>query len=246
MKKLLLTLTMILSVMALSAQIFTVTEKESGNVVENGASYYIYNVNGDEAWELAEEFTVTANEDVRLIGEKVEMQVVENSSNFICFGQCLLPWIYVSDPFPMAAGETADFSAHYSYTNFMEEVAGHEQIMKYYIYPANDPDNKFVINITFKFSLNGVEDVNYVSAFSNAYPTPASNVVNFDYSFNAGVSSAMVAVYNIMGQEVLRSDISGTNGKLSINVSDLADGVYFYSLVVNGKTEKSSKLVVRH
>ena len=245
MKKLLLTLTMIVSVMALSAQVFTVTEKD-GTVVENGASYYIYNVNGDEVWELNQEFDITANENVRLIGEKVEEQVVEHSMNYICFGQCLSPEVYVSEPYAMTAGETADFSAHYSYENIMEDVAGHEQIMKYYIYPANDPDNKFVINITFKFSMQGIEDVNNVAEFSNAYPIPASNVVNFDYNFNSGVNSAMVAVYNMMGQEVLRSDISGMSGKLSLSVSDLADGVYFYSLVVNGKTEKSSKLVVRH
>ena len=91
----------------------------------------------------------------------------------------------------------------------------------------------------------GVEDVNNIAEFSNAYPMPASDVVNFDYSFNSDVNSAMVAVYNMMGQEVLRSDISGMSGKHSLNVSDLADGVYFYSLIVNGKTEKSNKLIIR-
>ena len=245
MKKLLLSLTLILSVMALSAQSFTVTEKETGNVVENGATYYIYSDGSSEVYELGMEFLVTANESIRIIGEKVEEQVVEGTLNYICWGQCLSPTVYVSDPYQMGAGETADFSAHYTYRNTMEEVAGLEQIMKYYIYQANDTDKKFVINITFKFSMFGVEDVNNIAEFSNAYPMPASDVVNFDYSFNSDVNSAMVAVYNMMGQEVLRSDISGMSGKHSLNVSDLADGVYFYSLIVNGKTEKSNKLIIR-
>jgi len=246
MKKLLLTLTMIMSVMALSAQIFTVTEKESGNVVENNASYVIYGDGVDTWGELNIEFEVTANEDTRLIGEKVEVQNVENTMNYICFGLCLSPSIYATDPYPMTAGQSVVFSGHYMYSNDINEVLSMEQVMKYYIYPANNPDDKFVINVIFKYSLEGVEDNDAVAEFSNAYPTPASNVVNFDYSFNSSVNSAIVAIYNMMGQEVLRSDISSMTGKLSLNVSDLADGVYFYSLVVNGKTEKSSKLVVRH
>lgn len=231
--------------MALSAQGFTVKEKETGNIVENGASYYVYG-DGEATWgELNIEFDVTANENVRLIGEKVEMQVVENTQNYFCWGNCFLSTVYVSDPVNLDAGQFEVFSMHYMYNDAIEDVAGLEQIMQYYLYPANNPDDIFVINVIFKYSLDGVEDISNIDEFSNAYPMPASNVVNFDYNFASSVD-AEVAIYNMMGQEVLRSDISGTSGKLSLNVSDLADGVYFYSLVVNGKTEKSSKLVVRH
>ena len=245
MKKLFFTLTLILSVLALSAQSFTVTEKGTGNVVESGASYYVFGV-GNDWGEMSIEFDVTANENVRLIGEKVENGHVEGTMNYICWGQCLAPTVNVSDPFNMTEGQIETYSMHYMYENTMEDVLGLEQSMTYYLYPGNDPDNKFIINVIFKYSLDGVEGFNFVEEFSNAYPVPARDVVNFDYSFNTGVSSAVVAVYNMMGQEVLRSDISSMCGKLSLNVSDLADGVYFYILTVNGKTEKSNKLVIRH
>lgn len=247
MKKLLLTLTMILSVMALSAQVFTVTEAETGNVVQNGASYFIYG-EGNEWGEINMEFTITANDTTSIVGEKVEMNVVENTSNWFCWGVCLPSTEFVSRPNELYADASDVFSVHYMFEDgyTMFDVAGYEQVMQYYLYTTDDPDNKFVINVTFKYSLDDVEDINAVEEFSGAYPVPASDVVNFDYSFNSGVNSAMVAVYNMMGQEVLRSDVSGMSGKLSLNVSDLADGVYFYSLIVNGKTEKSSKLVVRH
>ena len=77
------------------------------------------------------------------------------------------------------------------------------------------------------------------------YPVPASNVVNFDYNFPASVNNATIAIYNMMGQEVMRNEISGIQGKASLNVSDLADGVYFYSLIVNGEMAKSSKLIIK-
>lgn len=246
MKKLFFTLALLVSVFALAAQSYTVTEKETGNVVENGANYYVYGDGVATGGELNIEFDVTANENVRLIGEKVEVQVVENTQNYFCWGNCFLSTIYVSDPVSLEEGQMEVFSMHYMYDNVIEDVAGLEQIMQYYLYPANNPDDKFVINVIFKYSLDGVEDISSIGEFSNAYPMPASDVVNFDYNFASSVNSAMVAVYNMMGQEVLRSDISGMSGKLSLNVSDLADGVYFYSLVVNGKVEKSSKLAISH
>lgn len=244
MKKLFFTLALIVSVLTLSAQKFTITEKETGNVVENGANYCVFG-DGVATWgELNIEFDVTANENVRLIGEKVEMQVVENTQNYFCWGNCFLSTVYVSDPVNLDAGQFEVFSMHYMYNDAIEDVAGLEQIMQYYLYPANNPDDKFVINVIFKYSLDGVEDISNIDEFSNAYPMPASNVVNFDYNFASSVD-AEVAIYNMMGQEVMRNRLSGMNGKLSINVSDLTDGVYFYSLIVNGKTEKSNKLVIR-
>lgn len=249
MKKLLLSLTMILSVMALSAQGFTVTEKETGNVVENGASYYIYG-DGSEVWgepggEMQIEFDVTINENMRIAGRKTPTNLVEGTSTWICFGLCLAPSTGVQeiDPLPANEGDIMALSGHYIADDYMT-VLGQEQHLKLEIWDAANPEDVFVINVTFKYSLDGAEEISNVESFSNAYPTPANDVVNFDYRFNEGVNSAMVAVYNMMGQEVLRSDISGMSGKLSLNVSDLADGVYFYSLVVNGKVEKSSKLVV--
>lgn len=242
MKKLLLALTMILSVMSLSAQDFTVTK--DGAVVENGASYNLVG-QGNTAWEeFILGFEVTTNADMGLIAEKVELQVVEGTNNSICLGLCYSPSVYVSPVVEFTAGVPQEYSMHYMYNESMESVAGLEQIMQYYLYTETNPDDKFIINITFKYSLDGVEDYSSSAVFSNAYPMPASDVVNFDYNFASNVD-AQIAIFNMMGQEVMRNEINGMSGKASINVSDLADGVYFYSLIINGKTEKSNKLIIR-
>ena len=245
MKKLLLSLTMVLAMFAASAQNITVTEKETGNVVENGASYVVYG-DGSEAWdvpgdEMFIEFDIVANEDMRLVGKKIENNVVEGSMNYICFGQCLAPFVYETEAIPTAVGDTMLFSAHYMAEEDYLLIAGEEQSMTYEIWDAANPDAKFVINIIFKYSLYGVEEVSAQNVIS-AYPTPATDIINFDYNVNG---RAMVMIYNMMGQEVMRNEIAGQNGTLSMNVSDLSGGVYFYNLVVNGKTEKSNKIVVR-
>ena len=243
MKKLIFTLALIVSVLALSAQSYQVVTSD-GRVVENGESFYIYGDGTATGGELNIEFGVTANENVRLIAEKVEENVVEGTMNFICWGTCLDPSVYVSAPVDLTPGAAPQvFSAHY--LGDVNEVAGLEQIMTYYLYPANAVDDKFIIHVTFKYSLEGIDDNNSVDMFSNAYPVPASNVVNFDYNFPASVNNATIAIYNMMGQEVMRNEISGIQGKASLNVSDLADGVYFYSLIVNGEMAKSSKLIIK-
>ena len=241
MKKLFFTLVLLISVFTLSAQKFRVITTD-GRIVENGESFYVYG-QGNAWGELAIEFGVEALEDVQLIAQKVEIQVVEGTYNMLCLDQCYAPSVYVSPVVNFAANETKDFSMHYQYENAIEDVAGLEQIMEYYLFEEGSHE-QFVINVTFKYSLDGIDDYSSNEVFSNAYPVPASDVVNFDYNF-ASSENAEVAIYNMMGQEVLRNSISGMSGKLSINVSDLTDGVYFYSLIVNGKTEKSSKLIIR-
>ena len=250
MKKLFLAISLIISVFALSAQSFTVNEKESGNVVTSGATYHVWGDGSEFSWgypggQLEAEFIVTATSNIAIVCEKVANNDIPGTTNDFCLGLCFAPSVNVSPAQMMATGETLDFSAHYLAENYFD-VLGMQQSMTYYLYDNNNPEERFVINVIFQYSMEGVEDISGVEEFSNAYPVPASDVVNFDYSFNSNVSNAMVAVYNMMGQEVLRSDINSMSGKLSLNVSDLADGVYFYSLIVNGKTEKSNKLVVRH
>ena len=243
MKKLLLSLSLLISMFAVTAQNIEVFEKETGEKIESGASYVVFG-DGAETWgELSIEFDVMALDRLTLIGEKVENNVIENTLNYICFGQCLSPTMYVSNPTEANPGEPLLFSAHYM-SQTGEPVFG-EQSMTYYIYEKSNPDAKFVINVIFKYSLENISEFNSENVFSNAYPTPASKTVNFDYNFSADVNSAEISICNIMGQEVMRNEINGMSGKASINVSDLTDGVYFYSLIINGKVEKSNKIVVK-
>lgn len=247
MKKLLLSLTMVLAMFAASAQNITVTEKETGNVVENGATYIVFG-DGSELWgeiggEMQIEFNVIANENMRVVARKTPNNpIVEGTSTWLCFGQCLAPstGVQETNPEEMTAGNPMLFSGHYMADDYTM-VLGQEQSVTFELWNAANPDEKFVINVIFKYSLEDVEEIASQNTIS-AYPTPATDVINFDYNVDG---NAMVVIYNMMGQEVMRNEIAGQNGTLSMNVSDLSSGVYFYSLVINGRTEKSSKIVVR-
>ena len=245
MKKLYLAIAFVVSVLSLSAQDFIVTDSE-GVIVESGSTYYVSG-DGSESWgypggELAIEFVVTALTDVTLIGEK-EGTLVDGTYSAICFGLCYAPFVDITDPVELEQGETKEFSMHYTADDYLL-VLGLAQSMTCYIYREDNPGDRFVINVVFKYSLDNVVDYSSSEVFSNAYPVPASDVVNFDYNFASSVN-AEIAIFNMMGQEVLRTAVEGLQGKTSISVSDLPDGVYFFSLIVDGKTEKSSKIIIR-
>ena len=75
----------------------------------------------------------------------------------------------------------------------------------------------------------------------SVYPNPASDLLNINVS-NVG-SNDMIVVYNILGEEVKNETLS--NGLNVLSVSDLNNGVYFYSIVRNNEIVETKKLVVR-
>ena len=248
MKKLIFTLVLLLSVFALSAQSFIVTEKESGNVVETLSTYYVWGDGSEFSWgypggQLEAEFKVEATDNIDIVCAKFENNDIPGTTNDLCLGACYTPTTTVTPPKPMAQGEIWDFSVHYQAEDYLT-VLGQQKSMTYHLYDNNNPEVIFVLNVFFMYSYESINDYSSAEVFSNAYPMPARDVVNFDYNFATSVIGE-VAIFNMMGQEVMRSEISGMQGKASINVSDLADGIYFYSLIINGKTEKSNKLIIR-
>ncbi len=159
-----------------------------------------------------------------------------------CFGKCFGPNV-VTKEFTLEVGETGAFSGHSMLLN--NEPVGTEITIAYTFYDVRNPEKKYTFTINLKYeSTEAIADFNSVDVFSNAYPNPASSTVSFDYNMPYDANSASIAIYNMMGQEVVRQNISIGGSRADINVSDLNEGVYFYSLIVNNKTVKTNKFVV--
>ncbi len=179
--------------------------------------------------------------DLNVIVEKEVVEDLEGTSNFFCWGQCYLFTVFVSDPVPVAANSlnTSDLSFHVMYD---EEVFG-KVWMKFSAYDESNPSERVTINVVFNRSGDGVNETAAVR-FGQAYPNPASSVVNFDYNLNAS-DKASVVVYNLLGQEVTKQQVNALQGRLSISVADLNDGIYFCNLFVNGSAVKTEKFIVK-
>lgn len=78
----------------------------------------------------------------------------------------------------------------------------------------------------------------------NAYPNPAIYNTQIEYSLPAETTSSKIIIRNLLGDVVIEQNIKDLQGKVNISVSELEGGVYFYSLIFNGTTITTRKLII--
>jgi hypothetical protein len=174
--------------------------------------------------------------------KKVELIALHGTVNLFCWGLCFSPEVFVSpDPIVINAGvtNTTDFSGHY----LPNGVVGISTI-RYVFFDANNPSDTVCVNIDFDTYPLGIHNLTGAS-LSGAFPNPADNMVSFTYSVPQN-SMAKVIIRNVLGSIIKEVDITNNSGKLSLNTSEFADGVYFYTFLVNGNSQVTKKLVIRH
>ena len=183
------------------------------------------------------------DQDLNVLVKKEVIEDLEGVSNYFCWGLCFGPDTYVSpNPVAVPANSVTSIGALSFHAMFDEEVFGKVQV-RYSAYDERHPEDAVTINVIFHKSGEGVHEVSAVR-FGQAYPNPASSVVNFDYNINAS-DRASVSVYNLLGQEVKSQQVNGVQGHLSVSVADLNEGIYFCKLFVNGCAVSTEKFVVK-
>jgi hypothetical protein len=173
--------------------------------------------------------------------KKVEISLVTGSQNTFCWDNCYPPNVYVSlGHLKIGPGETNTM-----FTGDYEPLGNAGQsIIRYVYYNKADPNDSVCFNSVFNAYPLGIEKIKGIASLSKAYPNPAVSQTSFNYSIENG-ASAVLLVRNLLGSTVKEILLTGS-GTTQINTTDLAEGIYFYSLVVNGQTQLTRKLVVSH
>lgn len=183
----------------------------------------------------------TTSDSISVKVKKVEISALHGTLNVFCWGLCFSPEIFVSpDPIVIHAGKTdsTNFSGHYNPIG----ILGISTI-RYVFFDENNPSDTVCVNVDFDTYPESINDLSNFT-LSDAYPNPANNAVSFSCSASQN-SDAKLIIRNILGSVVKEVGI-GNSGKISINTSELADGVYFYTFIVNGNSQVTKKLVIRH
>lgn len=179
-----------------------------------------------------------------VMAKKSYISVLPNTTNVFCWGICVGPDVFVSpDPIAIGPGSTnfLDFSGHY----LPDTVTGITTI-RYTFYVDGNVNDSVCFNVNFAAYPLGLEEINPKPALSNAFPNPANTDVNIDYVMPSGSRETSVIIRNVLGVVVNRQPITETSGKVTFSVNDLSNGIYFYSLVVNGEITLTKKMVVKH
>ncbi len=173
---------------------------------------------------------------------KFEIEIVPGSSNTFCWGLCFPPFVFES-PSALTIQPGAinnEFSGDYSPNNFSGV-----SIMRYTVFDIVNPNDSAYFFVEYNAGTVGLNDYSSTKiSVSNPYPNPAKSQTSFNYQLPANASHASIRIHNLLGSVVKEVQLVGQRGKISMNVTDLNDGVYFYSVVVNNETYETKRLIV--
>jgi hypothetical protein len=244
MKKLLL-VTWFLSVAAFIgySQSIVLSDSVAGQLANNAT---ILKSGATNAEEIVQHLGVRNNTGaaINVMCKKAYINVLEGTTNVFCWGICFGPNVFVSpETISIDPGVTnfLDFSGHYS----PYAVSGISMI-RYTFWVDGNPNDSACVNINFAAYPLGVNNPEQKAVLSQAYPNPAVSSVGFDYTISGGSVSNSIIIRNVLGIIVKQGLTTNASGKISFDVSDLNDGIYFYSLVVNGESIITRKMVVKH
>lgn len=173
---------------------------------------------------------------------KIEIDTVPGSKNYLCWGLCFDPIVYVSpDPITINGNSIndIDFSGDY-------KAQGNSGITKirYVFFDENNPSDSVYIQVHFD-AITGIKDISKDIKFSNAYPNPASASTTISYSLPKNSNNARIVIRDLLGATVKEIPITDFKGKKTITTSDMQDGIYFYSLVLDEKIITTKRLIIR-
>ncbi|GAB3647440.1 hypothetical protein GCM10028791_09420 [Echinicola sediminis] len=96
------------------------------------------------------------------------------------------------------------------------------------------------------FAPNESEEVNHRDiSIGSIYPNPSNRIAQIDYQIKNPNANIKLVINSFIGNPIEELTLSPQQKTLLINVSDFNPGVYFYTLIVDGKNIVTKKLVVK-
>lgn len=162
----------------------------------------------------------------------------------ICSGENCLDRNGLLEIKPLAPGERFDGLTFHLKSSF-DETQGN---IRFLFFDTDNPSN--AIERAFKFHVqgnfsNGIMYQRPDLKVSNAYPNPIANTATIDYSFGNAEHTARIIILNILGNQVLEHTLPPNENSIKIPTDLLANGIYFYTLQLDGKNVATKKMVVR-
>jgi hypothetical protein len=173
---------------------------------------------------------------------------VTGATNYFCWGVCFMENTDVSPAgiaVSIGPGEVNNsFYAHYKPNN----NAGMSTI-RYCFFNLDDNTEELCYTVNFCVDaecLVNVDEKQEVATLNSVKPNPVNDLGAISYSINRHFTQANLFIYNSVGQIVKQEVVQNQQGLLVFNASELANGIYTYSISVDGLMSPMQKLVVQH
>ncbi len=234
MKNFLLIFLSVFLVVGASAQ-YTITDDDGVYTITNGGTVYVDLPNATDISVL--HFTLHSTNGMDIIFQTVSADQPDGAENGACVGEhCYSGNYYGEEQEPLSAGNIAHLKLDYNPNGNTETAT-----VNYKISQVWNPSNNFTFSIQYTISTN-VENL-AKGLELNAYPNPANEKVSISYN---AVDEAELVIYNIVGEKVIRRELSVGVNNIEVETSALPSGTYFYSIVSGAKSTKTKRLVIKH
>jgi len=118
--------------------------------------------------------------------------------------------------------------------------------IKYTFYNIDNTDQRVEVVVRYWASPQNIaEEAMNGGSISDIYPNPANSFINFDYLLTLKVNTAKVRIYNLLGATIKETVLERGTHNLKLDVFDLDNGIYFYSIVINGVIYQTKKFVIQ-
>ncbi len=228
---------------------------EHGTSVPAQANYTLYEDAGVDDWDHF--FMDVKNISASSLNYKIRKTLVSspagcatpNGIHFCDANTCYPPMVAVSmSVIPLTAGELNGHGNDHALTADIDAgTCLGTYIVRYCAFNVNNPTDSSSFTITYIVTPTGIQSAGTKHFATGAIsPNPVSATATLKYDFATLPENASLKIYNTIGSLVKEIKLEGQEGKANIDLTNLSDGVYVYSLHVNDKTISTKKLIVAH
>lgn len=122
-----------------------------------------------------------------------------------------------------------------------------KSIIEYTVSLTDKADKEIIFIVEYNIreaSINSLGINNYT--VSEVYPNPVISEAKFDYIFPTHFREAKIIIRSLLGSIIVEQVFEGTQGTLNINLQDAQNGIYFYSVIIEGEIKETKKLIIKH
>jgi len=180
--------------------------------------------------------------------KKVELSRADSVSITMCWaGNCYPDTTYVSPLKELIepGQSNSEFLGDYTAATASYFFNPGESVVRWVFFNAENVADSACVTVKYMTYMLGQDEQDAAGELSAIYPNPASSAAACRYAFPAGAQGAVI-IRDLLGATVYSQDLASGNGMVKINTGLLSNGLYFCSLLVDGKVIKTQKLVVRH
>lgn len=189
-------------------------------------------------------FKNTSDKTITLIIRKAGGELGSTQRSFFCFDNNCLDQKIEDYILKVAPGQTL--------TNFQVALdaglSAGESSVQYVVFNKSQPGQLLEFTLNYSVEEKSEKPNIYNSRFitlHDVYPNPVTDNATVVYKILNDRVSARIRLHNLLGNVVADYELSPADTQLLLRVDDLSEGIYFYTLYLEGESVVTRKLIIK-